>query len=368
MRPVPILLWSLLAGLLVLAACGGDKSESGETVDDGSDEGTGDEGGDEGGDDGGSDDGGSDDGGSDDGGESDHVAFDKIYDDVFMSGPVRSWVTLDVVASASAVSGSVSYIEGAGDQDWNTCQATLDLAHVATNPNCADCTWSWTFQLELADGSRSNGCVFPSPSTSFGLGDGGYLGTLSHRATGPGGTQNVVTIGAMSADGWSEHTLYAEDSEGNAIVNDWGSSSGIVQGVTITALADGDHVWDGCEAPEELLGTTTTGPPTGGTEVPDSIDCTLGTGLVDVWEAEVTAGQTIKAAVDSSGEDPIMWLVDPQGCMLEAIDDSVACSDDRPLCPAILHTAAQDGKYRLVVGPRYCFDQTMNYFIDGAVQ
>jgi hypothetical protein len=296
------------------------------------------------------------------------VAFDKIYDDVFVSGPVRSWVTLDVMANASVVSGSVSYMEGAGDQDWVTCNTTLDLVSVATNPNCTDCTWSWTFQLEVAEGSRSNGCVFPSPTTSFGLGDGGFLGTLSHRAAGPGGTQNVVSIGAMASDSWSEHTLYAEDSDGNVLINNWDSSSGVVQEVTITALADGDHVWSGCEAPEELQGTTTTGPPTGGTEVPDSIDCRLGTGLVDVWEAEVVAGQTIKAAVDSSGEDPILYLVDPQGCMLEAIDDSVACSDDRPLCPAILHTAAQDGAYRLVVGPRYCFDETMNYFIDGAVQ
>ena len=358
----------LFAAVLAGTACGGDKSESGDAGtadagDDGTgDDGTGDDGGDDGGDEGG------DEGSGDDGGDTEHVAFDKVYDDVFLTGPVRSWVTLDVVANGSVVSGSVAYSEGAGDQDWVTCNTTLDLVHVASNPNCPECTWSWTFQLEVAEGSRSNGCVFPSPSTSFGLGDGGFLGTLSHRATGPGGTQNVVTIGAMSADGWSEHTLYAEDSSGSVIVNDWDSGSGVAQGVTITALADGDHVWSGCEAPEELQGETTTGPPTGGTEVPDSIDCRLGTGLVDVWEAEVVAGQTIKAAVDSSGEDPIMYLVDPQGCMLEAIDDSVACSDDRPLCPAILHTAAQDGKYRIVVGPRYCFDETMNYFIDGAVQ
>ena len=66
--------------------------------------------------------------------------------------------------------------------------------------------------------------------------------------------------------------------------------------------------------------------------------------------------------------DSIMWVVDPKGCLLEVIDDAVPCSDDRVLCPAISHTAGQDGVYRVVVGPLYCLNTTMNYYFDGSIQ
>jgi|GEM_PF-6376880 len=363
----------LVAVLLGALACGDDKSDSSTS---GSDDGSGDDGtGDDGtGDDGTGDDGtgSGDDGTGDDGGGTggEHAYFTRVYDDVYREGNLRTEAIFDMVATAEGVSGTITYTETVTDAATTICHTTLNIVRVASDPDCTDCTWGFTFFVEPDATTRTTGCVFPSPTTSFGLGDGGYLGTISQRATGPGGTQNVVTLGTRSAllEYTAEHTLYAEDSAGNVVVDSWNPSSGGVSGLSVTADASGPHLWQLCDVPEELQGDTQTGVPSGGTEVNDSVDCSLGPVLVDVWEAEVAAGQSLLASVDHSGDDAIMWLVDPKGCLLHIEDDSVACADDRVLCPAIHHSAAQDGTYRVVVGPLYCLNPTLNYFFDGVVQ
>ncbi len=364
----------LLLGLT--AACGNDKTDSSEPASDdgtgdnsagsdgsgdGSGEGTGDEGGSGTGDDGGST------GGSTDGL---HPYFKRVFDDVLVAGDLHTSATLNLTATESGVSGSITYTETADAFDTTLCHTTLNLVRVASDPDCEDCEWGYTFFVEPDATSRTTGCVFASPTTSFGLGEGGYLGTIAKRATGPAGTRNVVTLGTRNAtlEYTAEHVLYAEDDSGNVLVNDWNSSSGAVSDTTVTSVATGTHLWRTCSVPEALAGTSSTGSPTGGTEVNDSVNCALGPGLVDVWEGDVVAGQTLNASVDHSGDDSIMWLVDPKGCLLEVIDDSVECSDDRVLCPAVSHVAGQDGTYRVVVGPLYCLNTTMNYYFDGSIQ
>jgi hypothetical protein len=357
--------------LAIAASCGADKDEddsADEATDDGgvgSDDGSGTDDGTGSSDGTGSGDEGSSDGGS--GGE--HVYFTRTFDDVYVVGDLETRAVFDIVANADGVTGSLNYTETIPDNSTTICNTTLNLVRVASDPDCTDCEWGFTFFLEPDTRARTTGCVFASPTTSFGLGDGGYLGTISKQVSGPGGTQNVVTLGTRSAllEYTAQHTLYAEDSSGNVLVDDWNATTGVVSDLAIEALASGTHLWQDCDVPEALLGETSSGVPTGGTEVNDAIDCTLGPGLVDAWEAEVAAGQTVLASVDHSGDDAIMWLVDPKGCLLHVEDDSVACSDDRVLCPAIQHTAAQDGTYRVVVGPLYCLNSTMNYFFDGAV-
>ena len=375
---------AVVFGLWVaLSGCGNDKSDSSSdasTTDGaGTDgDGTGDDGtgsGDEGtgsGDDGtGSGDDSSGSGsGSGSGGDGIHPYFTRVFNDVLVAGDLRTTATLSLTADETGLTGSVGYTETVAASETTICNSTLNVVRVASDPDCTDCEWGFTFFLEPDTNTRTDGCVFASPTTSFGLGAGGYLGTLAKRAEGPAGTRNVVTLGTRNAtlEYVAEHTLYAEDAEGNVLVNHWNPSTGVVDDAVFSSVASGTHLWDTCTVPESLAGDTTTGPPTGGTEVNDGIDCSLGPGLVDVWEGEVGAGQTLSAAVDHSGDDSIMWLVDPKGCLLEVIDDSVPCSDDRVLCPAISHTAGQDGTYRVVVGPLYCLNSTMNYFFDGSIQ
>ncbi|MBO84221.1 MAG: hypothetical protein CL927_02590 [Deltaproteobacteria bacterium] len=376
LQPLGVACWAWLAFM----GCGNNKADSAADGSPPVDDGAGDDGTGAGGtgDDGtgsGSDDGssgtGSDDGGSGSGGGTDgvHPYFTRVYNDVLAYGDLRTTATLNLTAGADGLTGTVSYTETVVASETTICNSTLNVVRVASDPDCTDCEWGFTFFLEPDTNTRTDGCVFASPTTSFGLGDGGYLGTLAKRAEGPASTRNVVTLGTRNAtlEYVAEHTLYAEDVEGSVLVDHWEPSTGAVAGVDFTSVAVGSHLWETCTIPESRAGETTTGPPTGGTEVNDSIDCSLGPGLVDVWEGEVGAGQLLSAAVDHSGDDSIMWLVDPKGCLLEVIDDSVACSDDRVLCPAISHTAGQDGTYRVVVGPLYCLNTNLNYFFDGSI-
>lgn len=310
--------------------------------------------------------------GTDDGGgipsDGSHAVYTRVLDDVFIEGPVTSTVTFTLAASDTDFSGTLAYTEGAGDQDWTTCTTSLDIVRVARDPDCTDCEWGYTFFVEPSASASTKGCVFPSPSTSFGLGDGGVLGTISRRAEGPGGTKNVVTIGSRNVETAEviEHVLYAEDSAGTPLVTAFDPTTNTVNGFSVSAMATGTHLWTDCEGgsgadPE----ATTTGPDNSSTEVHDDIDCRLGARLADVWEITVSADTNFSASVDSSGEDPMIVLVDPQGCLVTTIDDSVTCTDGRNLCPTFTHTANQDGAYRVVVAPRYCLNETMNYFFDG---
>lgn len=371
---------STLVLLCSIVACNGDKADSATTEGSGSEDGSGETGGDEstgeGSTSGGTgmgDSGGEGTGGeasSGDGSSGEHAYFTRVFDDVYVFGELETRAVLELVAGPDGLSGSLEYTETITDNSTTICNATLNVVRVASDPDCEECEWGYTFFLEPDARSRTNGCLFASPTTSFGLGTGGYLGTLAKRATGPGDTRNVVTLGTRSPllEYTAEHTLYAEDASGGVLVDSWDPSTGTVSGVPLQATASGAHLWQDCDIPTDLLGETTTGVPTGGTEVNDSIDCSLGPGLVDVWETEVIAGQTLLASVDHSGDDSYMWLVDPKGCLITEADDSVPCSDDRLLCPAIQHKAAQDGTFRVVVGPLYCLNPTMNYYFDGAVQ
>jgi hypothetical protein len=368
--------------MALAAGCGNEKADSSSTDGSGAegtgDDGTGDAGSgsdgsgtgaDESGGSGTDTDGGTSTGGGS-GGDGLHPYFTRVYDDVLVAGDLRTTATLNLTANASGVTGSVNYTETIVSSETTICNTTLNVVRVASDPDCVDCDWGFTFFLEPDTTSRTTGCVFASPTTSFGLGDGGYLGTIAQRAVGPADTQNVVTLGTRNAtlEYVAEHTLYAEDASGTALVNHWDGTTGAVSNVSFTSVATGTHLWKECSIPDSLAGESNTGSPTGGTEVNDSVDCTLGPGLVDVWETEIGAGQTLNASVDHSGDDSIMWVVDPKGCLLEVIDDAVPCSDDRVLCPAISHTAGQDGVYRVVIGPLYCLNTTMNYYFDGSIQ
>ncbi|MFT4975732.1 MAG: hypothetical protein ACI8S6_001625 [Myxococcota bacterium] len=92
----------------------------------------------------------------------------------------------------------------------------------------------------------------------------------------------------------------------------------------------------------------------GGQTHSSSLDCAGR--IVDLWEMELTAGDTFLATVDTvaadSAFDPFFYLNGPDSCTLGEADDSFPCTHP-PLdysCPAARFVIDEDGTYQIAVG------------------
>jgi hypothetical protein len=83
------------------------------------------------------------------------------------------------------------------------------------------------------------------------------------------------------------------------------------------------------------------------------LDCT-DTGLVDLWEITVAAGDTVSIGIDTVAStttfDPAMYVIGPDDCEAGTADDSVVCTYPPPSysCPSTDLVATDTGTYTIV--------------------
>lgn len=294
-----------------------------------------------------------------------------VADDVASESILWTSGIFDLTINSDGGSGTITYAEQ-WDDNTPFCEGVWPVTVSPWSEFCASgdlggCQWAVSL-VATPDASAAS-CVFPVPDNAPGLIDGIEHFAAWYTDTNDNGTDYLYILrsGYVYSDnsGYGYATVYADDGtqvngsdQYNVETGDLHYDNGMA-GITYPSLYN--------ECGSDIMiesGTSYT-------------DAALGSGTIacsdemaDVWTFDASEGQTLDLTIDSANDDdPEVFLVGPDGCLLGSVDDTVNCSGGNALCPSLSAPLNQTGTWSVIVKPGLfgCERMAMNYSLSGTL-
>lgn len=294
-----------------------------------------------------------------------------VADDVVSESILWTSGTFDLSIGSDGGSGTLTYAEH-WDDNPPYCEGVWPVTVGPWAEFCTDSVLSgcqWAVSLVATPDASAASCVFPLPDNAPGMIDGIDHFAAWYTDINDNGTDYLymLRVGYIYSDnsGYGYGTAYSDDGT---------SVNGADQYDVETGELHYDNGMTGISYPSLYNECGNDISISSNTSYTDAI---LGTGAIscdsefaDVWTFEAVEGQTFELTVDTANDDdPEVFLVGPDGCLLGSTDDDVTCSGGSDRCPSLSVPLNQTGTWSVVVQPGFfgCDRASMNYSLSGAL-
>lgn len=294
-----------------------------------------------------------------------------VADDVLSESILWTSGVFDLTINSDGGSGTITYAEQWDDND-PYCQGVWPVTVTPWSDFCLSgdlggCQWA--VSLVATPDANASSCVFPVPDNAPGLIDGIEHFAAWYTDINDNGTDylSLLRSGYVYSDnsGYGYATVYSDDGSQISGADQYNIETGELHydngraGITYPSL------YNECGSDIVIASATS------------YTDASLGSGTIscsdtfaDVWTFDAVEGQTLDVTIDSANDDdPEVFLVGPDGCLLGSVDDSVSCSGGNDRCPSLSAPLNQTGTWSLIVKPGFwgCERAAMDYSLSGSL-
>lgn len=278
-------------------------------------------------------------------------------DDTQIYNTLWAAAVLSGVVTAEGASGTIAYAENLNEGP-DTCTANLSFSTVDSAPNCEGCEWG---QRIVATPTSSTGaCTYAVPDAAFlGNNEQEVFFAWYEDFTDEWGSHydELLSLETRTDTSHSMSSIYLKDGRDVYGEDAYDKATGALEfsagnyGVGIPALWEECDGWEWTESAAAHLDSPQSG----------TLACPFDE-VADVWSVKATAGQVIKASVDTASRRNSMELrlVTPDGCAKLIAESGLRCSGGGD-CGSFEYTATVAGTYEVVVAPSWCVDESVDY-------